>query len=287
MFPNELVLGIHPYGLMIAIGVLLCFLVLFKYAKVAKVSEKFTDFVFYNAIVAIVIGFFFAAVFQGVYNYIETPERGFRLDGGITFIGGLIGGAAAFIVGYLIFRKKFTDKLGDTLNIIPCCIVLAHGFGRIGCFCAGCCYGGPAEGFFSFLGVSFAPGSTAHINHGLTPLYPTQLFEAIFLFILFGVFTYLFFKGKSKGKYNLEIYLISYGVFRFLIEYVRADYRGTFLSIMSPSQFWSVLMIVLGVALLILPKYLPVLGKILYGKYNGDGEVQNETPQDDAAVETE
>lgn len=268
MFPNELFLGIHPYGLMIAIGVLCCFLVLFKYTKHANVSDKFTDFIFYNAIVAIGIGFFFAAVFQGVYNYIENPERGFRLDGGITFIGGLIGGALSFIVGYVIFRKKFTDKLGDALNIIPCCIVVAHAFGRIGCFCAGCCYGGPAEGPLSFLGVSFVPGSTAYAKHGSTPLYPTQLFEAIFLFVLFAVFTYLFFKTKSKGKYNLEIYLISYGVFRFLIEYVRADYRGTFLSIMSPSQFWSVLMIVLGVALLVIPRFLPVMGKVLYGKYN-------------------
>ena len=267
MCPNPILFNIRPYGVMIAVGVLLCFVVLFTYAKRTGVSAKFTDFIFYNAIVAIAVGFFSAAVFQGVYNYIENPERGFRLDGGITFIGGLIGGAAVFLLGYLIFRKKFTDKLGDALNLIPCCILLAHAFGRIGCFCAGCCYGGPAEGMFSFLGVSFAPGSAAYAKFGSTPLHPTQLYEAVFLLIMFGVTTWLIFKGKSKGKHNLALYLITYGIFRYLNELIRDDYRGTFVTLVTPSQFWSILMVLLGVAFIVLPRFIPKLAKALHGKY--------------------
>ena len=38
------------------------------------------------------------------------------------------------------------------------------------------------------------------------------------------------------------MYLVSYGIFRFLIEFLRDDERGAFIGNLSPSQFWSVLM---------------------------------------------
>ena len=45
----------------------------------------------------------------------------------------------------------------------------------------------------------------------------------------------------------MSLYLFSYGIFRFLIEYVRNDYRGTgIVSFLTPSQFWSVCMVVLA-----------------------------------------
>ena len=224
------------YGVMIGIGLLLCFLVLFKFFKVKGIQQEFTDFVFYNGVVSIAVGFGAAAVFQALYNYIENPEAGFHFTGGITFIGGLIGGAACFLIIYFIFRKKYTSRLIDVLSIIPSCILIAHGFGRIGCFFAGCCHGIETD---SFLGVKFPELEN--------PVYPTQLYEAIFLFIMFAICSYLVI--KKDYKHNLSLYLITYGIFRFLIEFIRGDERGEFLKIMSPSQFWSVLMVILGVAL--------------------------------------
>ncbi len=227
---------LYLYGLMIAIGVLAAFIVLFTYAKKLKIQEKFTDFVFYNAIVSIIVGFGSAALFQAFYNWIENPSAGFKLGGGITFIGGLIGGALCFLLIYFIFRKRYTSKLTDVLSLIPCAIFIAHGFGRVGCFFAGCCYGKPTD---SFLGIKFP-----NLSHAV---HPTMLYEAIFLFIMFGVCTLLLFKWKFK--HNMSLYLITYGVFRFLIEYLRGDYRGSFIPGISPSQFWSILMIAIGVAL--------------------------------------
>ena len=54
---------------------------------------------------------------------------------------------------------------------------------------------------------------------------------------------------KKDFKHNLSLYLVSYGIFRFLIEYVRADHRGEFVAGISPSQFWGIIMVVAGVAL--------------------------------------
>lgn len=262
MYANEIKLfgffPIHLYGVMIAIGILACFFILFQYGKYLGFSSDDTDFVFYNGVVAIAVGFFGAAVWQGVYNYIDdikkgTPNPTFSITGGITVIGGLIAGAASFLIGNYIFRKKHYYLVTRLLVYAPCCITIAHAFGRIGCFFGGCCYGKPAEGFFSFLGVSFRPGSSAYSQYGDTPLYPTQLFEAAFLFALFGVLSYL--ALKKQYKYNIVVYMVAYSIWRFLIEFVRADYRGSFLGSLSPSQTQSIILLFASIGVYFIVRY--------------------------------
>lgn len=243
ILPASWPIKIHMYGVMIAVGLLLGFGVLFLYCKKKKVNEKFVDFIFYNGIAAIVLGFLSGSLFQATYNFIEDPSAGFKLGSGMTFIGGLIGGIAVFLIGYFIFRKRFDTRLYEVVSVIPCVILIAHGFGRIGCFFAGCCYGKPTD---SFLGVTF-PGHTH-------PVHPTQLYEAAFLFILFGICFWLVM--KKDFKHNLSVYLICYGIFRFLIEYLRGDDRGELVGPVSPSQFWSLFMIVGGVAVYFFMRYI-------------------------------
>ena len=207
MLPDLIFLNIHMYGVMIAVGILCAFLMLFYLTKKKGVDVRFTDFIFYNGIASIVVGFGFATLFQSTYNYIKNPSVGFELGSGMTFIGGLIGGVACFLAIYFIFRKKYTTRLYEVISLLPCSILIAHAFGRIGCFFAGRCYGKETD---SFLGVQFPD-----LPH---PVHPTQLYEAAFLFVLFAVSVYLIL--KKDFKHNLSLYLIAYGVFRFLIEYV-------------------------------------------------------------------
>lgn len=237
MLPDPIFLNIHMYGVMIAVGILCAFLTLFYLTKKKGVDVRFTDFIFYNGIASIVVGFCFATLFQSTYNYIKNPSAGFELGSGMTFIGGLIGGVACFLAIYFIFRKKYTTRLYEVISLLPCSILIAHAFGRIGCFFAGCCYGKETD---SFLGVQFPD-----LPH---PVHPTQLYEAAFLFVLFAVSVYLIL--KKDFKHNLSLYLIAYGVFRFLIEYVRGDDRGELVGFVSPSQFWSIFMVVAGVAII-------------------------------------
>ena len=237
MLPDPIFLNIHMYGVMITVGILCAFLTLFYLTKKKGVDVRVTDFIFYNGIASIVVGFGFATLFQSTYNYIKNPSAGFELGSGMTFIGGLIGGVACFLAIYFIFRKKYTARLYEVISLLPCSILIAHAFGRIGCFFAGCCYGKETD---SFLGVQFPD-----LPH---PVHPTQLYEAAFLFVLFAVSVYLIL--KKDFKHNLSLYLIAYGVFRFLIEYVRGDDRGELVGFVSPSQFWSIFMVVAGVAII-------------------------------------
>lgn len=242
MLPDKILGLFYMYGLMIAVGLLACFLVVYYYGKKKNIESKFTDFIFFNAVIAIALGWGSATLFQATYNYIAHPEKGFHLGTGFTFIGGLIGGIISFLTGYFLFRKKFKNKLIDVVSMAPCAILIAHAFGRVGCFFAGCCYGKPTD---SFLGVQFP-----NLPH---PVHPTQLYEAGFLFLLFAICFLLLM--KKNFKHNLSVYLIAYGIFRFLIEYLRADSRGELLPGVSPSQFWSILMVVAGVGVYFMLNY--------------------------------
>ena len=242
MLPDKILGIFYMYGLMIAVGMFACFAVLYYYGRKKKIESKFIDFIFFNAIIAIALGWGSATVFQATYNYIAHPENGFQLGKGFTFIGGLIGGVVSFLVGYFLFRKKYQNKLLDIISVAPCCILIAHAFGRIGCFFAGCCYGKPTD---SFLGVQFP-----HLSE---PVHATQLYEAGFLFLLFGICLLLLM--RKNFRYNLSLYLIAYGIFRFFIEYLRADSRGELLPGISPSQFWSIMMVVAGVGVYFLLSY--------------------------------
>ena len=159
----------------------------------------------------------------------------------MTFYGGLVGGIAVFLIGYvLVIRRKYPDSdfINDIMVIAPAGIAVAHAFGRIGCFMAGCCYGIETD---SPLGVRF-PG----MEHNV---YPTQLFEAISLFLLFGLLYYLAFYKRTK--HTLSVYLIGYGVWRFLIEFIRGDDRGAYMLGLSPSQWFSIVAVAIGIGLII------------------------------------
>ena len=254
MYPYDLLptvdfLDVRLYGIMIALGLLACFFVLFFFGKKKGYSDNYLDFIFYTAIVSIVLGFLSAALFQAFYNYLDNPSGGFKLGSGITFIGGLIGGATTFLVIYFLFRKKLSVSIYDFMNFAPCCILIAHAFGRVGCLFAGCCHG-------EYLGANFVFGGLFMKGESGWGYYvPTQLFEALHLFIMFGVT--LFLTMKKDFKHNLSVYLISYGAFRFIIEFFRADdARGQFIGALSPSQFWSILMVVVGIGLILFVEFV-------------------------------
>ena len=97
------------------------------------------------------------------------------------------------------FKKIKVPVLGmlDVMAIVTC---IVHGFGRIGCFMAGCCYGIPTD---SFLGVIFtdAKCQAEPLN---TSLHPTQLYEATLIFSIMAAL-WLF---KSRKKFDGQLFLL-------------------------------------------------------------------------------
>ena len=191
---------------------------------------------------AIIIGIISAAIAQIIFDLLKDISS-IRF-GAMTFYGGLIGGVIAFLLIFKFWVKKnhkAQNISNDIVPIAPACITIAHAFGRIGCFLAGCCHGKVTT---SALGMYF-PSIDATV-------YPTQLYEALFLFILSAVLFWLAY--KKNLKYNMCIYLFAYSIFRFMLEFLRGDNRGFSLASLSPSQLLSIVALLISVGWFIILK---------------------------------
>lgn len=168
----------------------------------------------------------------------------FFLNSGVVFYGGLLGGILGALVGARIFKKKLVCYCDAIVPTLP----LAHAIGRMGCFCAGCCYGRETD---SWIGMCF-PHSVSGLSDSVRVI-PTQLIESGANLLVFA-FLIWFTRKRRKGYTSLFVYLMIYAVVRFIIEYLRGDdYRGIFGSF-STSQWISMGLFALGIVGLILTR---------------------------------
>jgi phosphatidylglycerol:prolipoprotein diacylglycerol transferase len=150
------------------------------------------------------------------------------LYSGMVFYGGLIGG----LLTAVLVSRSYHAKLSDYLPLFVPAVTLFFGFGRIGCFSVGCCYGAKTD---SACSVVFTQSLIA--PNGV-PLIPVQLIEAGFDFLLF-IFLLVVYRIKKEGQTMLFLYLILYSVFRFTIEFFRGDIARGILFGLSTSQWLS------------------------------------------------
>ena len=243
MYPYELFLGLDLYTILMAAG-FLAGLILFRVlSDRAKISAGVQNLCIVAALVALVGGYFAAVFTQAIYNAIESGHFSLSSDTGATFYGGILGGIGIFLAIYAIggrFRLPAGEakrELPSVFNIGICGVALGHGIGRIGCLFAGCCHGQKTDAWYGIWNADLGVKTV-----------PTQLFEAMFLFALCGFLVWRQLRGKTQ---NMALYLILYGVWRFGIEFFRADDRGkTIVPFLTPSQFVSILLIAVGVFLL-------------------------------------
>lgn len=234
MFPNILGFPDSSYILCMVVGVLLAVLIAVLYLRRQKIEKGGLLDLFICACFAVVAGIIFAVLFENLYEVIASPT-GYQFQFKMTFFGGLLGGVCGFLLVYFFLRKNTKLPIKSVVIIAPACITAAHCIGRIGCFLAGCCYGKVTD---SWIGVEFpgVPGKRI----------PTQLIEAIFLAILTAILLYLAF--KKDFKYTFIVYLGSYSIFRFIIEFFRDDERGVN-GTLSPSQIWCIVLFVFCIPL--------------------------------------
>jgi len=160
------------------------------------------------------------------WDHFRQMPVGFVLSfifGEIVFYGGLIGGTVALI----LFCKGFKIPMLPVADLFAPALALAHGFGRIGCFFGGCCY-------------------------GITSL-PIQLIEAVSLFILAGILSIVYKKTAGSG-FTLCLYGLLYSVLRFILEFFRGDQIRGIYGLFSTSQYISavifVICVILGIILI-------------------------------------
>jgi phosphatidylglycerol:prolipoprotein diacylglycerol transferase len=232
--------NIPSYNLFVGIGIAIAMMFL-QYQKLFKSDTENNKYkIHLSLIISIILGFIGAFLFDAYSKNIPLSFKNLNQIG-LTFFGGLISGLSILI----ICLKVSSLPVLKTLNILAIPFCIAHCFGRLGCFMAGCCFGCPTKSFF---GVTYPIDSLPYNHyHALIKIHPTQLYECAFLIFLFLVF--ILFKTKNQFYF----YIISYSIFRFNIEFIRADDRGIILNqnIFSPSQLISVLTLIIFTTIIV------------------------------------
>ncbi len=171
-------------------------------------------------------------------------------DGGLVYYGGIPAGLLAAI---WISRKRKIDLLALGDVIIPS-LFLGMAFGRIGCFLNGCCYGDRCDLPW---GVQFPMGSVpdmALVIRGFVGadqdlnfrLHPTQLYsslDGLFLYLL----TAAYFPFRPRNGAVVALGALTYPISRFAIESLRADEVGQFNTVLTISQWISILIFACGI----------------------------------------
>ena len=217
---------VHGYGLMIGIGIVAALCLCWRRAEKRGLPQEGVTSLVILIAVAGFLGAKLLFLITELPAVLRDPLPYLGADGFVVY-GGIITGVLAV---WLWCRKKGWSMARWTDLLLPG-VALAQGFGRIGCFLAGCCYGRPTD---SPLGVVFPAGSLAPAG---VALLPTQLFSAGGDFLL-AMILLLLDRRRGKDGRLLVWYLALYGAGRFILEFFRSDPRGT-VGALSTSQFIS------------------------------------------------
>ncbi len=248
MYPILIKIGpftLYTYGLMIAIGILVAVMVARHEAKRKSLNpDKIADLAFY-LVIAGVIGarLFYVATTPSIF--IHDPIEILRIwNGGLVFYGAFI----TALITCLIYLKKNRMPIWKTTDVFAPAVAIAHVFGRLGCFFAGCCYGKVCSLPWA---VTFTNPNTLARPIGVG-LHPTQLYDSINNLIIFSLLWAFRRRMKFDGQL-FWIYILLYGVNRSIIEQFRGDFRGDFLwGVFSISQVIGCTMATLAVIMLFL-----------------------------------
>ncbi len=265
MYPVIFIFGkeVGTYAICALVGILISGIYACKKAKDKKLDVS--DFIIFLLIctIGVLIG---GHILYGLTNFdkiILLITKLHKIDsikflfnciieifGGNVFYGGLIGG----IIAGIIYCKKTKTNIKNVSDICAPMVPLFHTFGRIGCFFGGCCFG-----IESKYGIYY--DNSYYIKDvEVTTRFPVQLVEATCNFVLFLILNQLLKKNKFKGNLFL-IYLISYSIIRFILEFFRGDeYRG-FLFGLSTSQIISIMLFIISIVLLIIDNVKKNYGK--------------------------
>ena len=242
---NELLkigpLTVYGYGAMIALGVIAAWVVTELRAKKHRLSS---DHVFALVLWGLLGGLLCAKLLYWITEWKSIiADPGFILDtlpDGFVVYGGILGGILA---GWIYCKSKKVD-FWKYFDLVMPSVALAQGFGRIGCFLAGCCYGRETNSVLSvtFQNSDFAPNHVA--------LIPTQLYSSVLDFLHFGILLYIARRKKADGQVA-AFYLIFYSIGRFVLEFFRGDLIRGSVGSLSTSQFISLFILAAGIAILI------------------------------------
>ncbi|SHN90014.1 Prolipoprotein diacylglyceryl transferase [Bathymodiolus heckerae thiotrophic gill symbiont] len=232
---------IYWYGLMYLAAFLAAYFLANSRAKNSNNDwnpQQIEDLIFYGAIGVIVGGRLGYMLFYNFPVFIADPLSIFAIQGGgMSFHGGFLG----VLLAMALFNRKYHKSFFTTMDFVAPLAPLGLGFGRIGNFINGELWGK----------ITTTPFGMFIQEQGVSR-FPSQLYEALLEgFVLFAILWV--YSRKPRPLMSISaLFLIFYGFFRFIIEFVRVpDVQLGYLAFdwLTMGQILSLPMIILGVYL--------------------------------------
>ncbi len=231
---------IYWYGVMYLLAFLSAYLLAIYRAKHSNEwnKQQVEDMVFYGAIGVVFGGRIGYILFYNFGAFLSDPLSIFALqNGGMSFHGGFLG----VLLAMVLFNRKHNKTFFATMDFVAPLVPLGLGFGRLGNFINGELWGKVTT---SPLGM--------YIQEQGVSRYPSQLYEAFLEGLVLFVVLWTVSKKPRAPMTQSALFLILYGVFRFIIEFVRVpDVQLGYLAFgwLTMGQLLSLPMVVLGIYL--------------------------------------
>ncbi|WP_373603141.1 prolipoprotein diacylglyceryl transferase [Aggregatibacter sp. HMT-949] len=234
-------IGLRWYGLMYLLGFI--FARWLAVRRAARPTSGWTveqvDSLLFNGFMGVFIGGRVGDVFfYNIDHFLQEPSYLFRVwEGGMSFHGGLIGVIIAMIWTSHAQKRNFWQTTDFVAPLIP----FGLGLGRIGNFINLELWGRQTDVPWAMIFPT---------DPQLLPRHPSQLYEAFLEgLVLFAILNLFIRKSRPTGSVA-GLFLIGYGIFRFIVEYVREPETESFLGIMTRGQALCLPMIIGGVLIM-------------------------------------
>ena len=234
-------LTLHTYGLFVALGFIAGILITIKLAKAAGIDSNSVLDMGFIIILSGLIGSRLVYLIIKLPDYITRPLDIFKIwEGGLVFSGGLV----AVIIVMLLYVKRHGYNIWTIGDLWAPAAAIGQSIGRIGCFCAGCCFGKPTDVPWA---VTFT--NTETIATYNVPIHPTQLYSSLSSLLIFGILLLIHSKKKFEGQVFL-CFLILHQTTRLFLEQFRGDSRGVVTDGLTFTQLIAIVVIVSSIAAL-------------------------------------
>jgi phosphatidylglycerol:prolipoprotein diacylglycerol transferase len=233
---------VPSYSFFVLLGLIAGCFTFYLLSKKSKIERDNLLYIFFWGLIGGVLG---AKIPVWIINFnqiilLRGTDLLIAIASGRTLVGGLIGGFLA--VEYMKKKLKVKQKTGD---FFAPAIAIGISIGRIGCFLRGCC-----------------GGIKTNLPWAIEGRHPTQLYESLFHFIAFVIMI------TNMKKYNKSIkrkksflkqgdmfkfYILTYAIFRFFTEFLRADEIMS--GLLSIAQ-WVCLATILVISIIFLKRFI-------------------------------
>ncbi len=236
-------IAVRWYGMMYLLGFLGALLLgNYRISKGRSVwnKEQFSDALFYGFLGVVLGGRLGYVLFYHLDFFISDPLYLFRIwEGGMSFHGGLIG----VISVMLWFARKYNDSFWSVADFVAPLIPIGLGLGRLGNFINGELWGRQTD----------LPWGVVFPGAGELPRHPSQLYQFALEGVALFTVLWLFSAKPRKAGAVAGLFLVLYGCFRFIVEYVREPdaHLGLLFGVITMGQLLSLPMVLFGIYLLV------------------------------------